>query len=89
MLKTYDKLEDSAGKVAEAKTKGQTGGDLVEIANYFDLSTNALKRLFRTEAEFTVDPMLIQAIVDKIRKNKLDQQALRSLIANFKRLKST
>ena len=89
-IQTYDKLEDPDGVIGQEKTNSAfTPGDMIELANYFDLSTNAMKGLFRTEEEFTVDPMLIQLVVDKLQKNKLDQQALRSLLANFKKLKST
>ena len=82
-----DAGESALGQINAA---GLSGGDMVALSNYFDLSTKSLKALFTTaQEEFGVDPQLIQAIVDKLQKNKLDQQALQSLLVNYKKLKST
>ena len=95
-LNFYPKLKrlDRIGDVGEEgfkkmKSEGFSGGDLVELSNYFDMSVKSLKTLINNKDEIGVDPVLIETIVEKIRNNQLDQQALESLLVNFGKLKST
>jgi len=89
-VQKLDKIGSVGQQAAELmKSKGFSQGDLVELSNYFDLSTKAMKTLFNIEDEFGVNPALIQSIVEKIRNRKLDQQALQSILANFRQMKST
>jgi hypothetical protein len=85
---------DHVGNVGEQafekmKSEGFSGGDLVELSNYFDMSVKSLKTLINNKDEVGVDPVLIETIIEKIRNNQLDQQALESLLVNFRKLKST
>ena len=83
-----DRVGSANQATAQIKAAGYSGGDFKELSNYFNLSTKGLKALIKGENETAVDPKLIEAIVEKVRNNKLDQQALDSLIANFSKLKS-
>ena len=88
-LVALDKVGDSGQSISLMKEKGFTGGDFIEVSNYFDLSVKDFKTLFKEEEEFSVSEGLIQKISDKIKNKKLDTQTLQSLMANYKKLKST